>query len=75
MCGKKQHSIQNTYPHLVSFHHVFGKSRLVPWKVNGLDVNIWVECVLVKENRASSVMGHVERISQNLVIDVLRCFL
>ena len=43
--------------------------------VNGLDVDIGVEGVLVEENRASSVMGHVEPTSKNVVVDILRCFL
>ena len=43
-------------------------------KVNGFDVDIGVEGVLVEENRASSVMGHVEPISKNVMIDILRCY-
>ena len=43
-------------------------------KVNGLDVNIGVEGVLLVENRASSAMGHVEPICTNVMIDILRCF-
>ena len=44
-------------------------------KVNGFDVDLGVEGVLVEENRASSVMGHVEPTSNNVVVDILRCFL
>ena len=44
-------------------------------KVHGLDVNIGVEGVLVVENRASSVVRHVEPICKNVTIDILRCFL
>ena len=44
-------------------------------KVNGFDVEIGVESVLVEENRASSVMGHVEPTSKNLMVDILRCLL
>ena len=43
-------------------------------KVDGLDIDVG-EGVLVEENRASSVMSHVERISKNVMIDILRCFL
>ena len=43
--------------------------------VNGFDVDIGVEGVLVEENRASSVMGHVEPYSKNVMVDILRCFL
>ena len=38
-------------------------------------VDIGVECVLVEENRASSVMGHREPTSENARVDILRCFL
>ena len=44
-------------------------------EVKGLDVNIGQECVLVVENRASSVMGHVEPICKDVMIDILSCFL
>ena len=44
-------------------------------KVSGLDVNIGVEGVLVEENRAACVMGHVETTCNNVIIDILRCFL
>ena len=44
-------------------------------KVTGFDVDIGVEGVLVEENRASSVMGHVEPTSKNVMVDILRCFL
>ena len=39
-------------------------------KVTGFDVNTGVEGVLVAENRASSVMGHVEPICKNVMIDM-----
>ena len=44
-------------------------------KVNGLDVNIGVEGVLVEEDCTSCVMGHVEAIREKLVVDVVRRFL
>ena len=44
-------------------------------KVNGFDVDIGVEGVLVEENRASSVMGHVEPTSKKVMINILSCFL
>ena len=44
-------------------------------KINGFHVDIGVEGVLVEENRASSVMGHVEPTSKNIMVDILRCFL
>ena len=34
-----------------------------------------VEGVLVGENRATCVMAHVEPICQNIMIDILNCFL
>ena len=44
-------------------------------KVDGLDVDIGVEAVLVEETRATSVMSHVEPTSKNVMIDILRCLL
>ena len=44
-------------------------------KVDGLDIDIGVEGVFVEENRAPSVMGHVEPTSKNVMVDLLRCFL
>ena len=44
-------------------------------KVDGFDVAVGVEGVLVEENRASSVMGHVEPTSKNVMVDILRCLL
>ena len=43
--------------------------------VNGFDVDIGVQGVLVEENRASSVMGHVEPTNKNVMVDMFRCFL
>ena len=39
-------------------------------KVNGFDVDIGVEGVLVEENRAACVMGHVEATCKNVMIDI-----
>ena len=41
-------------------------------KVDGLDIDFGVEGVLVEENRAACVMGHVEAIREKLVVDVVR---
>ena len=43
-------------------------------KVNGFDVDIGVESVLVEEHRAF-VVGHMEPICQNIMVDILNCFL
>ena len=40
-------------------------------KVNGLDINVGVKGVLIAENRATCVMGHVEAIREKLVVNVL----
>ena len=40
-------------------------------KVDGLDIDVGVEEVLVEKNRSFCVMGHVEHV----VIDILRCLL
>ena len=39
-------------------------------KVDGLDVNVGVNDVLVEENRATSAMGHVEAIREKLVVNI-----
>ena len=44
-------------------------------KVDGFDINVGVKGVLVEENRATCVMGHVEAIREKLVVNVVRCFL
>ena len=44
-------------------------------KVDGLDIDVGVEDVLVEENRAACVMGHVEPTCVNVMIDILRCLL
>ena len=41
-------------------------------KVDGLDINVGVKGVLVEENRATCVMGHVEAIREKLVVNVVR---
>ena len=41
-------------------------------KVDRLDIDVRVEGVLVEENRATSVMGHVEATCKNVMIDMLR---
>ena len=45
-------------------------------KVDGLDIDVGVEGVLVEENRRSlRKVGHVEAIREKLVVDVVRRFL
>ena len=44
-------------------------------KVDGLDIDIGVEGVLVEENRVTCVMGHVEPTSKNVMVGILGCFL
>ena len=44
-------------------------------KVGGLDIDVGVEGVLVEENRATCVMGHVEAIREKLVVNVVGRFL
>ena len=55
---------------MVSFHHLIRQIAPGVMKVNGLDVNIGVEGVLVVENRASSVMSHVEAIREKLLVNI-----
>ena len=44
-------------------------------KVDGLDIDVGVEGVLVEENCTTCVMGHVEAIREKLVVDVVGCLL
>ena len=44
-------------------------------KVDGLDVEISVEGVLVEEDCTTCAMGHMEAIRENLVVNVVRRFL
>ena len=44
-------------------------------EVDGCDLDIGKESVLVEENRASSVVGHVEPVREKLVVNILNCFL
>ena len=39
-------------------------------KVDGFDIDVGVESVLVEENRATCVMGHVEAIREKLVVNI-----
>ena len=39
--------------------------------VDGPDIEVGVEGVLVEENRATCVMGHVEAIREKLVVNVV----
>ena len=40
-------------------------------KVHGLDINVGVKGVLVEENRATCVMGHVEANREKLAVNIL----
>ena len=44
-------------------------------KVNKLDFDVRVEGVFVEEHRASSVVGHVEPMCQNIMVNIFNCFL
>ena len=44
-------------------------------KVNRLDFDIRVEGVFVEEHRASSVVGQLEPICQNIMVNLFNCFL
>ena len=59
----------------VSFHHLIRQIAPGIMIVNRLDFNIWVEGVFVEEHRASSVVGHVEPICQNIMVNIFNCFL
>ena len=40
-------------------------------KADGLDTDVGVEGILIEENRAACIMGHVEEIRENLVVHVV----
>ena len=44
-------------------------------KVDRFDTDVRVEGVLVEENRAARIVGHVKSFLQNIVINTVRCFL
>ena len=44
-------------------------------KVEGLDTDVRVESVLVDEDRAARIVGHLEAIREKLVVNVVRRFL
>ena len=60
---------------LVSFHDLIRQVSPGVMKVDGLDIDVGVEGVLVVENRTSCIMGHVEPTSKNVMIDILGCLL
>ena len=44
-------------------------------KVDRFDVDVRVEGVLVEENRAARIVGHVKSFLKNFMINIVRCFL
>ena len=44
-------------------------------KVDGFDIDVGVESVLVEEDCTTCVMGHMEAIREKLVVNVARRFL
>ena len=57
------------------FNDLSGQVSSGIMQVIGPDLNVGVEGVLVEENRASSVVGHVEPTSKNVMVDIFRCLL
>ena len=53
-----------------AFHDFIGQVSHGVFKVDGLDIDVGVEGVLVEENPAASIMGHVEAIRKKLVVNV-----
>ena len=58
-------------PFLFAFNDLSGQVSPGIMKVYGLMINVGVKCVLVEENRATFVMGHVESIREKLVVNIL----
>ena len=44
-------------------------------KVDGFDIDVGVEGVVVEDNRATCVMGNVEPTCKNVMIDIFGCLL
>ena len=44
-------------------------------KVDGLDLDVRIESVLVEQNRTSSIVSHVEPVREELVVNILNRFL
>ena len=44
-------------------------------KVDRFDADVRVEGVLVEENRAARMVGHVKSLLKNIVNNIVRCFL
>ena len=44
-------------------------------KVDRFDTDVRVEGVLVEENRAARIVGHVKSFLKNIVINIVRCLL
>ena len=60
--GRRNEARERTLhdPSLFSFHDLIRQVSPGVMKVDGLDIDIGVEGVLVEENPAACVMGHVE---------------
>ena len=58
-----------------ALHHLIGQIAPAFMKVHKFDVHIGAQSVLVKENRSSSVVGQLEPICHNIMVDILNCFL
>ena len=56
-----------------SFHDLRPISGIV--EVNGADLNVRMEGVLVEKNNASGVMSHIKMTRQAFVLEVLTCLL
>ena len=44
-------------------------------KEDRFDTDVRVESVLIEENRAARMVGHVKSFLKNIVISIVRCFL
>ena len=54
--------------------HPFSPCRQVSsclMKVDGHDIDVWVEGVFIEENCAACIMGHVEPTWKNVMIDII----
>ena len=74
--GKRHVITRLARPNLVFFNHLVWQDALDIVKVDGLDLDIWEESVLIDEHCATSAVGHVEPVREELVIsNVISCHL
>ena len=62
-------------PILVHLQDLIWQASPCVIQVERFDTDVKVECVLVEENRAARIVGHMKSFTKNIVINIVRCFL